>query len=117
MTVVVPVCPPAVAPIVAVPAATADTRPVLLTVATAWLLLDQVNAVGTTLPLASRAVAVSCTDPPTVSVAVVESIVTEETVGLGPAPAPPPSLPQATARIAAARRQRRDGTPRMWIGR
>jgi hypothetical protein len=48
-----PVCPSAVAAIHAIPGATADTRPALLTVATASLSLDHVNDVVTSLPLAS----------------------------------------------------------------
>src|SRR5207249_3099084 len=58
----VPICPSLVAVIVAEPAAAPVTRPLLLTVATAPLLVVQLTArPDSRLPLASLGVAVSCT--------------------------------------------------------
>jgi hypothetical protein len=68
VTVVVALTVPDDAVIREVPAATALTRPVLLTVATDCVALDQVNAVlAIALPRESCAVAFSCTVPPMVS--------------------------------------------------
>ena len=61
VTVAVPVIPPLVALIAAVPADTAFTRPVVLAVATDALLVAHVTvAFGSTLPFASFDVAANC---------------------------------------------------------
>ena len=67
LTLAVPVFPPLVAVIVADPAATAVTSPLVLTVTALLLLLDQVtDRPASTFPLASLSVALSCAVPPTV---------------------------------------------------
>jgi len=76
----VPLLPSLVAVIVAVPAATPVTRPLVLTVATAVLLLAQVIVrPDRELPFASFGVAVSCTVWPTGTLAVVGLTATEAT--------------------------------------
>jgi len=66
VTAAVPPCPSLVAVIAAVPADTAVTNPLPLTVATPSALVDQVTArPASTLPFASFGVAVSWTAPPT----------------------------------------------------
>jgi hypothetical protein len=68
VTVADPLCPSLVAVIVAAPALTAVTRPVILTVATAALSLAQVTTRSVSgFPLASRGIAVSWLVWPTVS--------------------------------------------------
>src|SRR5213596_3186540 len=65
-----PLCPSLVAVIVAEPAAAPLTRPLLLTVATAVLLLDHVTLrPDSRFPFASLSVAVSCTAWPACTVA------------------------------------------------
>src|SRR5215211_1260282 len=65
----VPTLPSLVAEIVAVPAVTPVTRPLLLTVATETLLDVQVTGRSTGLPWVSFGVALSCTVLPTSTVA------------------------------------------------
>src|SRR6266852_4973549 len=67
----VPLFPSDVAVMVAEPAATPVTRPLLVTLATLVLLLDQLTTrPDSGFPFASFGVAVSCTVPPTVTLAV-----------------------------------------------
>src|SRR5207237_655083 len=76
----VPLCPSLVAVIVADPAATPVTSPLLLTVAAAVLLLCQVTVRPVSvLPFASLRVAVSCCVWPSFSVADAGATVTEAT--------------------------------------
>ena len=66
VTVALPLCPSLVAVIVAVPAAAPVTKPLLVTVATEVLLLDQDTArPDSGVPFASFGVATSCTVAPT----------------------------------------------------
>src|SRR5207302_922533 len=76
----VPPCPSLAAVIVAEPAATPVTRPLLLTVAIAVLLLAQVTTrPDSGLPLASFGVAVSCAVVPSFTEAAAGATVTEAT--------------------------------------
>src|SRR5207249_5658119 len=76
----VPLCPSLVAVIVAEPAAAPLTRPLLLTVATAVLLLDHVTLrPDSRFPFASLSVAVSCTAWPACTVADAGVTVTDAT--------------------------------------
>src|SRR6266516_2735425 len=79
----VPLCPSAVAVIVATPAATPDTTPLELTVATAVLLLDQLmTRPESGVPLASFGVAVSGTVCPTCTLADAGATATDATGAL-----------------------------------
>src|SRR5919198_174677 len=98
----VPLCPSLVAVIVAVPAATPETRPPPLTIATARLLLDQetVRPVST-LPAESFVVAVSCAVWPTNRPAEAGLSVTEATGTTLTVIAAVPLLPSLVAVIVA----------------
>src|SRR5256885_17132701 len=75
-----PLCPSLVAVIIAEPATFAVTRPLVLTVATVALSLDQVIVrPDSGLPFASRGVAVSCTVCPTGTLGEAGVTVTEAT--------------------------------------
>jgi hypothetical protein len=102
--VAVPVTVPSAAVIVAVPAATAVTRPVALTVATPGALDVQVKVrPGRSAPPASRATAVSCRVPPSGIDAVAGVTTTEAVVagGAGTVTAALPATPSIVAVIVA----------------
>jgi len=102
VTVAVPVLPSLVAVIVAAPAATADTRPLALTVATDALLVVQITTrPDSGLPPASFAVAVSCTVCPTCALAVAGLTVTDATGTRVTVIAAPPACPSLVAVIVA----------------
>jgi hypothetical protein len=87
VTAAVPLTPSAVAVIVADPAPTAVTSPVLLTVATAGALDVQTKVrPARSAPAASRATAASCCVPPTASEAVAGVTDTDAVVAGGAAP-------------------------------
>src|ERR1041385_494002 len=80
VTVALPLCPSLVAVMVAEPAATPLTTPLLLTPATEVLLLAQVTVrPDSALPFTSLGVAVSCTLPPTSTDAVAGLTLTDAT--------------------------------------
>src|SRR3989440_11129514 len=98
----VPLCPSLVAVIVADPAATPVTSPLPLTVAAAVLLLCQVTVrPASVLPFASLGVAVSCTVPPTGTVADAGATVTHATGACTTLPADAQLLPRLVAGIDA----------------
>ena len=98
----VPLCPSLVAVIVADPAATPDTSPLPLTVATDVLLLDHVTVRPVTgLPFASFGVAVSCTVWPTPTLAEAGLTVTAATGTLVTVIAAVPLCPSLVAVIVA----------------
>src|SRR5437667_688661 len=100
----VPLCPSLVAVIVADPAATPDTSPLPLTVATDVLLLDHVTVRPVTgLPFASFGVAVSCTVWPTPTLAEAGLTVTAATGTLVTVIAAVPLCPSRVAVIVAGR--------------
>src|SRR5437867_718599 len=80
VTAAVPLCPSLVAVIVAVPPATPVTRPLADTVASAaFELVQLITRPLSTFPAASLGIAVSCTAPPTNTVAVAGLTVTDAT--------------------------------------
>src|SRR6266566_2334930 len=98
----VPLCPSLVAVIVADPAATPDTSPLPLTVATDVLLLDHVTVRPVSgLPFASFGVAVSCTVWPTPTLAEAGLTVTDATGTFVTVIAAVPLLPSLVAVIVA----------------
>src|SRR6266567_2979715 len=98
----VPLCPSLVAVIVADPAATPDTSPLPLTVATDVLLLDHVTVRPVSgLPFASFVVAVSCIVWPTPTLADAGLTVTDATGTFVTVIAAVPLLPSLVAVIVA----------------
>src|SRR5881396_563069 len=98
----VPLCPSLVAVIVAVPATFPVTRPVVFTVATVVLLLDQVTVRPvSTLPFASLSVAVSWTVFPSFTFAVAGLTVTDATGTCTTVMADVPLCPSLVAVIVA----------------
>ncbi len=102
VTVAVPLLPSLVAVIVAEPAVTPVTRPPLLTVATAVLLLAQVTTRPVSvLPAASLVTAESCWVEPVLMLAVAGLTVTEATGTIVTVMAAVPLLPSLVAVIVA----------------
>src|SRR2546422_1750695 len=102
VTVALPLCPSLVAVIVAEPAAAPVTTPLVLTVATEVLLLDQDTArPDSGVPFASFGVAVSCTVPPTKTDAVAGLTLTDATATFATVMLAVPLCPSLVAVIAA----------------
>ena len=100
--VAVPVWPSLVAVMVAAPAATADTRPLALTVATDALLVVQVTTrPDSGLPPASFGVAVSCTVCPACTLAVAGVTATDATGTTVTVIVAPPDCPSLVAVMVA----------------
>jgi len=103
VTLAVPFLPSLEAVIVAVPAATAVTRPLLFTPATAALLVAHVTArPESVFPPASFVVAVSCTVWPTCALAVAGLTVTDATGTTVTVIDAPPACPSLVAVMVAA---------------